>query len=71
MMGFYMYFYIDSWLPTDSDGCQPMPLVAKPPTDAYRARLAPVGSRWYRLAADRTGWQLVESVGNGKKLYDH
>ena len=73
MMGFYMYFYIDSWLPTDSTGCQPMPLVVKLPTavDRETARLAPVGSRWNRLAAGRIGWQPVESVGNGKKLYDH
>jgi hypothetical protein len=73
MMGFYMYFYIDSWLPIDSTGCQPMPLVANPPTAADRetARLATVGSRWNRLADDRIVWQTVESVGNSKKLYDH
>ena len=66
-----MYFYIDSWLPTDSTSCQPMPPVAKPPIadDREIARLAPVGSRWNRLAAGRIGWQPVESVGNGKTLY--
>ena len=61
-------------VPTGSTGCQPMPLVANPPTAADRetAGLASVGSRWNRLAAGtcRISWQSVESVGNGKKLYN-
>jgi len=50
-----------------------MPLVANPPTAADRetAWLASVGTRWNWLAAGRISWQPVESVGNGKKLYEH
>ena len=44
MIGFYMYFYIDSWLPSDSTGCQPMPLVVKPPTAAGRIGWQPLES---------------------------
>jgi hypothetical protein len=62
-------------VPTGSTSCQPMPLVANPPTAADRetARLASIGSRWNRLAAGKCkiSWQSVESVVNGKKLYKH